>query len=73
MALVSSVFTMISDSKPRNKRAVVEFAVDERKAVGNIQNRLRNVHGVCTVDRNPVGQWAKRVKPSDSGKANLYD
>jgi hypothetical protein len=41
--------------------------------VGNIHKRLKNVYGDCTVVRSTVRRWAKRVRSSERGNANLDD
>jgi hypothetical protein len=55
------------------QRAVTEFLVHKNESVVNIHKRLFAVYGSCAVDRNIVGQWAKRVKVSGSAETELCD
>jgi transposase len=55
------------------QRAVIEFLVHENESVVNIHKRLCAVYGSCSVNRNTVGQWAKRVKASGSTETKLRD
>lgn len=65
---------MASASDIRHKqRAVIEFLVAEEETVGNIHKRLCKVYGTSAVDRSTVGRWARRVKASEGGAAELRD
>jgi hypothetical protein len=65
---------MASDSEARHEqRAVIEFLTVEEETMGNIHRRLKNVYGDCTVDKSTVRRWAKRVKSSERGNADLDD
>jgi hypothetical protein len=65
---------MASDIEARHKQsAVTEFVTAVEERVGNIHTRLKHVDGDCTVDISTVGRWAKRVRSSERGNANLDD
>jgi hypothetical protein len=60
----------IADSRFK-QRAVIEFLVHENESVLNNHKRWCAVYGSCAVNRNTVGQWAKRVKASGSAETEL--
>jgi hypothetical protein len=65
---------MASDSEARYKqRAVIEFLTTETETVGNIHTRVQNVYADCSADRSTVERWAKLVRSSERGNANLDD
>jgi hypothetical protein len=65
---------MASDSKVRHRQtAVIEILMAEEETVGNMHKRLKKVYRDCNVDRSTVGHWAKRVRSSERGNANLDD